>query len=135
MALVTPLLVMLLFGVWTVARAYNVKATMDHAVREGARFAATVDPWDPTTSPASVQAVIDSELAAAAIPSGTVSADCIVLIAEGDDGCPVGGSDRVIAVPADSVAVNIRYSGYRLDFIAFSIPVDFSSQAVSRHEA
>jgi Flp pilus assembly protein TadG len=46
MAFVAPLLIILLLGIFTVARAYNVKNTMDHAVREGARFGATIDPWD-----------------------------------------------------------------------------------------
>jgi Flp pilus assembly protein TadG len=135
MALVAPLLVILLFGIWTVARAYNVKNTMDHAVREGARFAATIDPWDPNTSPGEVRAVIDAELAASAVPTASVTTGCIDWIEQGDDGCTIDGSDQVINAPADQVAVNIQFSAYPLNFIVFSVPVDFSSQAISRHES
>ncbi len=135
MALVAPLLVILLFGIWTVARAYNVKNTMDHAVREGARFAATIDPWDPAASPDQVRGVIDSELAASAVPTAAVTTGCIVLIEEGQNGCHVDGNDQVVNAPADQVAVNIQYPGYPLNFVVFSLPVDFSSQAISRHES
>ncbi|MBA2726181.1 MAG: pilus assembly protein [Actinobacteria bacterium] len=37
-AFVMPIILLLTFGVWTVARAWQVHNTIDHAVREAARF-------------------------------------------------------------------------------------------------
>jgi Flp pilus assembly protein TadG len=134
MALVTPLLILLLFGIWSVARAYNVKNTMDHAVREGARFGATIDPWDANSDDA-VLAVIEAELSASAISPASITVGCIELVEEGDDGCSIDGTDQVVGAPADQVVVNIRFEDYPLNFIFFDLDVDFASQAISRHES
>jgi Flp pilus assembly protein TadG len=134
MALVAPLLILLLFGIWSVARAYNVKNTMDHAVREGARFGATVDPWDGSSAGA-IQAVIEGELAASAIPPSSITVGCIELVEKDNDGCTLDGTDRVVGAPADQVVVNIIFEDYRLDFIFFSLDLDFTSQAIARHES
>lgn len=135
MALVAPILIVLLFGIWSVARAYNVKNTMDHAVREGARFGATIDPWDAGTSPDETEAVVEGELAAAAIPSGIVTFHCVELVEEGNDGCDVGGTDQVVDAPADQIVVRISVDDYELSFIFFSLEIDFSSQAAARYES
>lgn len=134
MALIMPILILVIFGVWSVARAYNVKNTMDHAVREGARFAATVDPWD-ADSPDAVLAVIESELSASAIAPASVTVRCLELIEEGDDGCTIDGTDTVTAAPRDQIAVNILFEDYDLNFMFFSLDVDFASQAISRYES
>ena len=134
MALVAPLLLILLFGIWSVARAYNVKNTMDHAVREGARFAATVEPWDANSADA-VLAVVAAELGAAAITPSSVTTGCIELVAEGDDGCSIDGEPQVTSAPKDQVVVNILFEDYQLDFIFFSLDVDFRSQAMARYES
>lgn len=127
MALVTPLLILLLFGIWSVARAYNVKNTMDHAVREGARFGATLDPWDANA----VNAVIDAELSASAISPSLVPAGdrCIDLVAEAGSNC------GVTSAPFDQVAVSIEYPSYDMSFIFFSLNVDLSSFATARYES
>ena len=130
MALVTPLLLLLLFGIWSVARAYNVKNTMDHAVREGARFGATIDPWDGT-SPGQIEAIVNGELAAAGIPGGLVTFGCVELVDENTTGC---GGD-VASAPADRVAVQIEVQDYELSFVFFNVNVDFSSQAIARYES
>jgi Flp pilus assembly protein TadG len=134
MALVAPLLVLLLFGIWSVARAYNVKNTMDHAVREGARFGATVDPWD-ANSPNAVLAVIQSELAASAIPPAWITVGCLELVEEGNNGCTIDGADQVVGAPANQVVVNILFDDYPLNFVFFNLEVDFQSQAMARHES
>lgn len=41
-ALVLPILVILLFGIFTVGMAYNVKLVANHAARDAARFGATL---------------------------------------------------------------------------------------------
>jgi Flp pilus assembly protein TadG len=40
-AIIMPLLLLLTFGIWTTARAWNVHNVLDHASREAARFGAT----------------------------------------------------------------------------------------------
>ena len=134
MAFVAPLLIILLLGIFTVARAYNVKNTMDHAVREGARFGATIDPWDAGDAFDDIEALVLGELAASAIPSGLVAVDCAELVEDGDDGCDVGGN-QVIDAPADLVAVHISVEDYELNFVFWTFEVDFTSQAVARHES
>lgn len=126
MALVTPLLILLLFGIWSVARAYNVKNTMDHAVREAARYGATLETWDANA----VNAVIDAELSASSIsPSVVPVADrCVELVAEAANGCGVTNA------PFDQVAISIEYPTYELSFIFFSLDVDLSSFATARYE-
>ena len=46
MALVLPLLIMLLLGIFAAARGWQVHNVLDHAAREAARYGATLDPWD-----------------------------------------------------------------------------------------
>lgn len=137
MAIVTPLLILLLLGIWTVARAYNVKNTMDHAVREGARYAATVDPWDatPGASDAEVRAVVDGELGASAINAASVDTVCIELVEQGNSGCDDDGTDQVANAPADLIAVRIEIVDYPLNFVFWTFDVDFASQATARHES
>jgi hypothetical protein len=107
---------------------------MDHAVREGARFGATIDPWDANSDDA-VLAVIEAELSASAISPASITVGCIELVEEGDDGCSIDGTDQVVGAPADQVVVNIRFEDYPLNFIFFDLDVDFASQAISRHES
>jgi hypothetical protein len=135
MALVLPLLLMILLGIWTTARAYNVKNTMDHAVREAARYAATVDPWDEVTSPTAVRAVVDQELSAAAIPTLLVSTGCIEKVDAGDAGCAIDGSQMISAAPADLIVISVEYADFPLDFVIFSMDVDLRSTASARYES
>jgi Flp pilus assembly protein TadG len=134
MAFVAPLLIILLLGIFTVARAYNVKNTMDHAVREGARFGATIDPWDAGDAFDDIEALVLGELGAAAIPAGLVTVNCADLVEAGNDGCDVGGN-QVTNAPADLVAVHISVEDYELNFVFWTFEVDFSSQAVARYES
>ena len=65
--MVLPILLLLTFGIWGTARAWNVHNTIDHAAREAARFGATEEPWVSGTSDISVRAVADLELTASTI--------------------------------------------------------------------
>ncbi|HEX8814617.1 MAG TPA: TadE/TadG family type IV pilus assembly protein [Terriglobales bacterium] len=63
-ALVLPLAFMILLGIYWFGRAFNVYATINHAAREGARFAvqsscATCTPANqsPTSSPAGINSI------------------------------------------------------------------------------
>ncbi len=136
MALVTPILLLLVIGIWTTARAWNVHNTLDHSVREAARYGATVDPWTTGTSTdtcgggsseADVRCAADEQLSAAAINPALVNSTCIELAA---NPCAVGN-----ATGNDKVAVTLTYPNYQLDFVFFSVSVDLSATAVSRYES
>ena len=125
-AIVMPLLLALVFGIWTVARAYNVRNTMEHAVREAVRFGATELPWDGT-SVGQVEAVVDAELNTSAISPASVNTLCIDL-----NSAPC--SFAATAQGYDQVAVRIQYPNYPLNFLFFSTTVNLTVEAVGRYE-
>src|SRR5690606_27388664 len=109
MAIILPLLVLLLIGIFSTARAWQVHNTMDHAVREAARHGATVDPWTDPASQDDIFSVAQKQLEAAAIVG--VQKDCI---GKGPTPCgaaPISGTDQVV--------VRIKYPNYKLDFVFF----------------
>ena len=125
-ALVLPMLLLLVFGIWTAARAWNVRNTMEHAAREAVRFAATELPWD-ANSPNDVRDVIDDELNTSAIPAGSVTTVCI------DRATNPCGFDPT-SQGYTQVAVQIQYPNYPLNFLFFSTTVNFDVEAVGRYE-
>ncbi len=138
MALVVPILVLLIVGIWATARAWNVQSVMDHAVREAARYGATVDPWNdgtttdtctvtPTSSQEVLRCIADEQLQAAAVNPALVDTTCIELAT---DPCAVGSASG-----SDKVAVSLTYPNYTIDFVFFSMTVDISATAVSRYES
>lgn len=131
-ALVIPLLLLLTFGIWTTARAWNINNTMEHAAREAARYGATVDPWDLNTSPAEVRSVADADMASAAIDTSAIQTVCIELIADGDDSCD---GTHTNSTGTDQIFVRIEYPNYQLQFLFFSMSIDMEGTAISRHEA
>lgn len=131
-ALVLPFLLLLTFGIWTTARAWNVNNTMEHAAREAARYGATIEPWDVSTSPGEVEAVADADLASAAIDPGVIQSVCIDELADGGSSCD---SSHTNSTGTDQIFVKIRYPNYRLEFLFFSATIDLEATAISRHEA
>lgn len=137
MALVMPILLLLIVGIWATARAWNIHNVMDHAVREAARYGATIDPWEEGTSTdvcssasssqQMLRCVADEQLQAASIDTSLVSTACIEL---GTNPCSVGDTSG-----NEKVAVSIVYPDYTIDFIFFSTTVDLSATAVSRFES
>ncbi len=146
-ALVLPMLLMLTFGIWTTARAWNVHNVLDHAAREAARYAATTPdslglmdpiargeilaariPWsDVSGCSAIIQggAVVESSTAGAGITvADATPAYCV----------PLGGSAGQDPTTDDRAQVRLTVRGFRLDFILFSFKVDLTAQAVSRIE-
>ena len=121
-----PLLLALVFGIWTVARAYNVRNTMEHAVREAVRFGATELQWHGT-SVSQVEAVVDAELNTSAISPALVNTLCINM-----DSAPCGFGST--ATGYDQVAVRIEYPNYPLNFLFFSTTVNLTVEAVGRYE-
>ena len=142
-ALVLPMLLMLTFGIWTTARAWNVHNVLDHASREAARYAATTP-----DSLAVLDPIARGELLAAGIPWNDVSG-CSSIIESGSalESATFGSGITVPdASPAecidpsqdpttdDRAQIRLVVRDYRLDFILFSFEVDLTAQAVSRLE-
>jgi Flp pilus assembly protein TadG len=128
-AFVVPLVLLLTFGVWTVARAWQVHNTIDHAVREAARFGATSDPFDPNA----VRAVLNAELQAGSIPTLSVGTLCI------EKGAAPADADctDIPAAPSgtENVYVRVRWSNYPLNFLFWTTNVNLTGSAVSRWES
>lgn len=130
-AMVLPILLLLTFGIWTTARAWNINNTMQHAAREAARHGATVEPWDPGTSPVSVRAVADADLTSSAIDTTKVNTVCIEMISDGNTSCD---GLHTNATGTDQIFVKIRFPNYKLEFLFFSLTTDLEASAISRHE-
>ncbi len=128
-AFIMPLVLLLTFGVWTVARAWQVHNTIDHAVREAARFGSTSDPFDANA----VRAVLNTELQAGSIPTGSVGTVCIGKAATTPVAC---GSPAIPNAPAgtENVYVRVRWSNYALNFLFWTTNVNLTGSAVSRWE-
>jgi len=130
-ALVLPFLLLLTFGIWTTARAWNINNTMEHAAREAARHGATVEPWDSGASPGVVRGVADADMSAASIDTSAVNTVCIELIADGGSSCDATHTN---STGTDQVFVKIRFPDYQLQFLFFSATIDLEATAISRHE-
>jgi Flp pilus assembly protein TadG len=132
-AVVLPFLLLLTFGIWTTARAWNIHNTLEHAAREAARHGATIEPWDPPVSPSEVRAIADADMTAAAIDTSAVQTLCIELLAAGNSDCDNGSHTNDTGT--DQVFVRLQYPDYTLEFLFFSFDVDMEATAISRHEA
>jgi Flp pilus assembly protein TadG len=135
-ALITPLLVMLLFGIWTTARAWNIHNVLDHAAREAARYGA-VDP-DHTA----IETIAEGEVVASAIPWTDVTY-CSSVVENGIGTLNGGSSGTCLTAGSgpgqdpttdDRVQVSLLIPNYELNFVFFSTDVDLQARAVARLE-
>jgi len=147
-ALILPLLLMIVFATFTGGIAYNHKLDVVHAVREGARYGATIPTTQctPTTNcngktwAQLVQSIVvdrsDNALATSQIcvalvtdSPGTVSGSSFTTKSDGtkcfDDGDGDSGS---------RVQVSATKSGDSINAVLFTIPVTLSSQATAKFE-
>lgn len=137
-AIVLPLLLLLVFGIWATARAWNVHNVLDHAAREAARIGAT------TGDIARMANVAQGEVEASTVQWGSVSDTCFKVIDGGAGGGTVrGGGAPCISFGSgagldpttdDRVQVTLAIPNYDLDFLFFSVNVTLSSKAVARLE-
>lgn len=122
MALVLPLLLMLLLGIFAAARGWQVHNVLDHAAREAARYGATLDPWND----AAAQGVAVAEIQAASIATAPLQW-CVE-----QGATPCGNAE----IPdTEQVAVKITYPDYQLNFLFFNVTVDLQSNAFARYES
>lgn len=130
-ALITPLFVMLLFGIWTTARAWNVHNVLDHAAREAARYGAA-DPMN-----ANIKIIAQGEVLAASYPWANVTY-CSAIVENGGvtSGDPGGFCINSTLDPTvdDRVQVSLLIPSYQLNFVFFTTTVNLEARAVSRLE-
>jgi len=130
-AMVLPLLLLMTFGIWATARAWNVNSTMEHAAREAARYGATLDPWDSSSS-AAVRTVADGDMSSSSMDT-TVVGDCIELLSAGITS--VCNPLHTNTTNTNQVYVRLTYDNYPLNFLFFSADVDMAAAAGARFEA
>lgn len=131
-ALVLPILLLLTFGIWTTARAWQVNNSLQHSAREAARFGATIDPWDPATSPGEILAVAAADLSSASIDPG-MAVHCAELLAPGNTS--VCDPTHQNVTTSDQVVVRLEIPNWELQFLFFRMHADLSGTAVARFEA
>ena len=136
-ALITPIFVMLLFGIWTTARAWNVHNVLDHAAREAARYGA-VDP-----DHGRISTIAQGEVVAASIAWTGNVAYCSSVIRGGAGVLNNGSAGRCIPAGSsagqdpttdDRVQVTLHIANYPLNFVFFSTTVNLEARAVARLE-
>lgn len=130
-AIALPLLLLLLFGIVTTARAWNVHNTLDHAAREAARNGAV------TADTAAMTATANAVLTSAGIPTTGPVTVCAVTI-EGSTVTGNGGvrcmDTTVDPLTQDRAQVLVSYPGYNLNFLFFNLTVNMSAPGVARLE-
>ena len=137
-AIITPLFVMLLFGIWTTARAWNVHNVLDHAAREAARFGAT------GRTHAEILTTAQGEVIAASFPWATVE-HCVADIKggtvtstrnDGQTGACLSNGTGPGQDPTtdDRIQVSLLVDDYPLNFVFFNTTVDLQARAVARLE-
>lgn len=129
LALVAPLLVVLAFGIWSVARGLQVKSALDQAVLDGVQTAAAIEPWDDQEA----LAVIEAALTERAIPAASFTVGCLELVHEHTSGCVVDGVATVNDARVTQVAVTVFFDDHPIELSFFTIPVDLRAQAAARH--
>ena len=130
-ALVLPILLLLTFGIWTTARAWNVHNVLDHAAREAARIGAT------TGDTARMQTVAQGEVQASSVLWADLT-PCIAVI-DGPNAPRPGSIGTLPCVSPDPtsddrVQVTLSFNNYQLDFLFFETTVNLQAKAIARLE-
>ncbi|MFZ0493114.1 MAG: TadE/TadG family type IV pilus assembly protein [Acidimicrobiia bacterium] len=129
-AVVMPILIMLVLGIWSVGRAYNIYLTMDHAAREAARFGAV------NADDASWKTEVRNKAINEASPSITLNATnvCVALVdgLAGNPGDCLDSTDDPRTEKRGQVLITKQVP---LDFLFFNMNVTLHARAVSRWEA
>lgn len=128
-AVVMPILIMLVLGIWSVGRAYNIYLTMDHAAREAARFGAV------NADDASWLVEVKQKALGEASPSLTLAgADvCAALVdGEADATACLNSTDDPRTEKRAQVVITKQVP---LSFLFFNMNVTLHARAVSRWEA
>ena len=130
--MVLPILLLLTFGIWTTARAWQGNNTLQHAAREAARYGATIDPWDASASPSTVLARAASDLSSSAIDPDNVT-HCSELVSAGAVAVNCDPSYSNVT-STDQVFVRLHIPDWELQFLFFTTSVDLTGTAIARFE-
>src|SRR6266540_570057 len=136
MALVLPLVMALLLGIFTGGSAYFRKISLVDAARDGARYGASLKVGDNATW---AQAVKDrvAQLSGGQVTSADVCASLVVPTGS-DMACgvadPTGAStDPVVGAPASIVKVSVSTTA-KVEFFFFSQNVNLNANVAARYE-
>jgi len=129
-AIVMPILIMLVLGIWSVGRAYNIYLTIDHAAREAARYGAV------NADDASWKTEVRAKAINEASPSITLNATnvCVSLV-DGAASVPTDCLDSSDDPRLEKRGQVVITKQVPLDFLFFSMNVTLHARAVSRWEA
>lgn len=132
---VLPLLFALVFGITSGGQAYSTKITLVGAVREGARFGATLRLSTAPTAVADFEASVTSRIVATAAGTLDASNVCVKLV------FPTGATDCGIADPVGASAqptvhlVKVSASkSATIQFFFLSTSKNLSEQLATRYE-
>ena len=129
-AIVMPILIMLVLGIWSVGRAYNIYLTMDHAAREAARYGAV------NADDASWLVEVKQKAIGEAAPSLTLAgADVCAALVDGPGINPGDCLDSTDDPRTEKRAQVVITRQVPLDFLFFNMNVTLHARAVSRWEA
>lgn len=133
--MVLPLFLCLLFGTITGGVAYSEKVAVIEAVREGARFGATLKLGGGPTAVAEWEATVRSRVVAASGGGLTTSSVCVRLV------LPNGGSDCGVQDPAGASAESsvhlVKVSASKaatLEFLFFRKSATLEGKLAARYE-
>lgn len=129
-ALILSFFVLLVMGSFELARAWNVHNVMDHAAREGARFAAT-ESWEGDEDRVKETVMANLDAARVGLDSDDVSVVWVEAGTNDGDGngcdAPSGADNRVL--------VCVTFEDYGLNFVFFRLEPDLRATAIARHES
>jgi Flp pilus assembly protein TadG len=129
-AIVMPILIMLVLGIWSVGRAYNIYLTMDHAAREAARFGA-VNADDASWKTEVRNKAIDEASPSITLDATNVCASLVDGPATNPGDC-LDSSDDPRLEKRGQVLITKQVP---LDFLFFDMTVTLHARAVARWEA
>ena len=147
-ALILPLFMMLVLGLFSGGLAYNRKLSLEHAAREGARYGATLPEAQATfTAPATTWATAVQHLVKDRSADELLASQiCVALVAGGTQPAavdadhyvnPVAGTTRCFDDPSGDTGKRVQVSVRRpteIDALFFRVTVDLESTATARFE-
>jgi Flp pilus assembly protein TadG len=133
--LILPLLFALLLGITTGGAAYGNKISVVEAVREGARFGASLQLGSGPTAVADFETAVKNRVVAASGGSLSVAGVCAKLV------LPTGGTDCGLSDPsgasAEPLVHLVKVSATRsatIQFFFFSMTASLNGRLTARYE-
>lgn len=135
-ALLVPLLFAILMGIFTGGIAYNRKISMSNAVREGARFGATLDDsgtWATEVTDRTV-AASTGDLSSGQVCVRLITVPASVRRTNGNSACGTEPATPTGVQSGDCIVKVWAQRGSNLQVIFFSKALTLNEEAVGRYE-